>query len=196
MGMPLASWGSRFGAWLIDGLVLLVPAVILFFLVVAGAVGISGNDDDVTAGAVIGAIVLWFLLMVAVSLLYAPLLMARQGLADRPWESSLLGIRVVRDTGQTMGFGWAALREIAVRHSPWASSRRLSPSSPGCSTISGRSGMTGISCAARHGGGHARRTGVADSGGRGAHFGGGAGPESSRLGPGRLPPSRSGCRSR
>ena len=116
MGMPLASWGSRFGAWLIDGLVLLVPAVILFFLVVAGAVGISGNDDDVTAGAVIGAIVLWFLLMVAVSLLYAPLLMARQGPHNgQTLGKQLLGIRVVRDTGQTMGFGWAALREIAVK---------------------------------------------------------------------------------
>ena len=90
--------------------------MILFFLVVAGAVGISGNDDDVTAGAVIGAIVLWFLLMVAVSLLYAPLLMARQGPHNgQTLGKQLLGIRVVRDTGRTMGFGWAALREIAVK---------------------------------------------------------------------------------
>ncbi len=39
----LASWGSRLGAYLIDGLVLLIPGLILFFAIVAGAVGISGT---------------------------------------------------------------------------------------------------------------------------------------------------------
>ncbi|MGH2822140.1 MAG: RDD family protein, partial [Thermoleophilaceae bacterium] len=114
-GQPLASWGMRLGAWLIDWLVLLIPAVILFFVVVAGAWGVSG-DDDASTGAVIGATILYVLLMSAVILLYAPLLMMRQGAHNgQTLGKQLLGIRVVRDTGEPMGFGWAALREVVVK---------------------------------------------------------------------------------
>ncbi|MGH2800078.1 MAG: RDD family protein, partial [Thermoleophilaceae bacterium] len=114
-GQPLASWGMRLGAWLIDWLVLLIPAVILFFVVVAGAWGVSG-DDDASTGAVIGATILYVLLMSAVILLYAPLLMMRQGAHNgQTLGKQLLGIRVARDTGEPMGFGWAALREVVVK---------------------------------------------------------------------------------
>jgi uncharacterized RDD family membrane protein YckC len=116
VGVPLATWGTRACAYLIDALILLVPAVVIFFTVVAGAVGISGGDDDVAVGAVIGALVLWAILMAAIALLYAPLLMARQGAHNgQTWGKQLLGIRVVRDSGESMGFGWAALREIVVK---------------------------------------------------------------------------------
>jgi uncharacterized RDD family membrane protein YckC len=114
-GKPLASWGSRLGAWLIDWLVLLIPAVILFFVVVAGAWGISG-DDDASTGAVIGATILYVLLMSAVILLYAPLLMMRQGARNgQTLGKQVVGIRVVRDNGQSMSFGWAALREVVIK---------------------------------------------------------------------------------
>lgn len=114
-GAPLASWGSRFGAWLIDGLVIWVPATILFFLLVAGAVGISSNDN-VSAGAVILAIVLWGLAVLAASLFYAPLLMARTGANNgRTWGKQVVGIRVVRDDGRPVDFGFAALREIVIK---------------------------------------------------------------------------------
>jgi uncharacterized RDD family membrane protein YckC len=115
MGQPLASWGSRLGAWFIDWLVLLIPAVILFFVVVAGAWGISG-DDNASTGAVIGATILYVLLMSVVVLLYAPLLMMRQGAANgQTLGKQVLGIRVVRDSGQPMSFGWAALREVVIK---------------------------------------------------------------------------------
>ncbi len=54
-GAAARAGASALGAWLIDGLVLLVPALILFIVIVAGAVGISGDDDDVAVGAAVGA---------------------------------------------------------------------------------------------------------------------------------------------
>jgi uncharacterized RDD family membrane protein YckC len=114
-GRELASWGSRLGAYLIDGLVLAVPALILFFVLIAGAVGISG-DEDVQAGAAVGAFLLWTLVMAVIGLLYAPLLMARNGEANgQTWGKQLLNLRVVRDNGQPFNFGTAALREIVLK---------------------------------------------------------------------------------
>ena len=115
VGTPLASWGTRLGAYLIDGLVLLVPGLILFFVLVAGAVGISGNED-VAVGAAIGATILWILLMAVIYLLYAPLLMARDGAHNgQTWGKQILGIRAVRDNGQPFSFGSAALREVVLK---------------------------------------------------------------------------------
>jgi uncharacterized RDD family membrane protein YckC len=116
VGTPLAGWGSRLGAYLIDGLVLLVPAVVLFIAFVGGAVGISGDNEDVAAGAAIGAILLWLLVMAVIGLLYAPLLMARDGARNgQTWGKQMLNIRAVRDNGQPFSFGSAALREVVLK---------------------------------------------------------------------------------
>ncbi len=112
----LAGWGSRLGAYVIDGLVLFIPAIILFFVVVAGAVGLSGADEDVAAGAAIGAVLLWLLLVAVVYLLYAPLLMARDGAHNgQTWGKQILNIRAVRNNGQPWSFGSAALREVVLK---------------------------------------------------------------------------------
>ena len=89
---------------------LFIPAVILFFVVVAGAVGISG-DDDASTGAAVAAFILYAILISLVWLLYSPLLMMREGEHNgQTLGKQLVGIRVVRDNGQRMSFGWAALR--------------------------------------------------------------------------------------
>jgi uncharacterized RDD family membrane protein YckC len=45
------------------------------------------------------------------------MLMKREGQYNgQTWGKQMLGIRVVRDNGQAMSFGWAALREIAVKN--------------------------------------------------------------------------------
>lgn len=107
-GQPLASWGSRLGAYLIDLLILLVPIVVLTIVVVAIA---TGSD---TGAAVTG--ILGFLTYLVVAFVYAPVLMAREGANNgQTWGKQMLGIRVVRDSGEAMSFGWAALREIAVK---------------------------------------------------------------------------------
>jgi uncharacterized RDD family membrane protein YckC len=107
-GQPLASWGSRVGATLIDWLILLVPVVILTIIVV----GIAAGSD--TGAIVTGALGLLAYLIVALA--YAPVLMAREGPNNgQTWGKQMIGIRVVRDTGEPMNFGWSALREIAVK---------------------------------------------------------------------------------
>ena len=87
-------------------------------MLVAGAVGITGTDnDDTTTGGIIAAGILSVLVFAAVALLYAPLLMRREGPDNgRTWGKQMLGIRVVRDNGQPFTFGSAALREVVVKN--------------------------------------------------------------------------------
>jgi uncharacterized RDD family membrane protein YckC len=114
-GRQLASWGSRAAAQVIDWLVLLIPAVVLFIVVVAGAAGLSG-DDDTSWGAVVGALVLYTLLIGALLLLYAPLLMRREGARNgQTLGKQMIGITVVRNDGRPMNFAWSALREVVVK---------------------------------------------------------------------------------
>ena len=56
---------------------------------------------------------LWFLAVAIVALLYAPLMMARTN--GKTLGRMALGIRVVRANGEPMTFGWAMLREVAVK---------------------------------------------------------------------------------
>jgi uncharacterized RDD family membrane protein YckC len=107
-GQPLASWGSRVGATLIDWLILLVPVIVLTVIVVAIA---AGSDTGAWVTGILG-----FLAYLVVAFVYAPVLMMREGQHNgQTWGKQMVGIRVVRDNGQTMSFGWAALREIAVK---------------------------------------------------------------------------------
>jgi uncharacterized RDD family membrane protein YckC len=116
VGQPLAGWWSRVAATLIDGLIIGIPATILFFAVIAGAVGITGGDDDASVWAIIGGMILWFLLVAALALVYAPATMSRDGAGNgQTWGKQLLGIRVVRNSGESMTFGWAALREVVFK---------------------------------------------------------------------------------
>ena len=111
-GRPLASWGSRFGATLIDALVLLIPIGILGALIVGAVV-----DDDSSVWGWFLASILWVLVAGVVGLFYAPLLMMREGARNgQTLGKQFVGIRVVRDSGQPMGFGWAALREVVVKN--------------------------------------------------------------------------------
>jgi uncharacterized RDD family membrane protein YckC len=107
-GRPLASWGARLAAYLLDALILLVPVIALTVAIVAVA---AGSD---TAGWVTA--ILGFLAYLVAVFLYAPLLMAREGEHNgQTWGKQALGIRVIRDNGERMNFGWGALREIVVK---------------------------------------------------------------------------------
>jgi uncharacterized RDD family membrane protein YckC len=112
----LASWGARLGATLIDSLILLVPGGLMFVLIVGGAIGLSGSDEDVAAGAAIAAFLLFGLVFLLIYLAYAPVLMMRKGEHNgQTWGKQAAGIRVVRDSGQPFDFGSAALREIVLK---------------------------------------------------------------------------------
>jgi len=115
---PLAGWGARLAAYAIDTLVLLVPFLIVFFALIGGAVGITGTDDeDVAVGGLIVAGILSVLVFAVIALLYAPMLMRREGPRNgQTWGRQALGIRAVRDNGEPFTFGSAALRDVVLKN--------------------------------------------------------------------------------
>jgi uncharacterized RDD family membrane protein YckC len=108
-GAPLASWGSRVGAALLDWLILLVPVVVVTIVVAA----------IVAAGSSVGAVVVGIIAFLAyflVALFYAPLLMSRDGARNgQTWGKQIVGITVVRDNGTPVSMGFAFLRELVVK---------------------------------------------------------------------------------
>lgn len=112
----LASWGSRAGAYVIDFLIIIVPSLIVLAIIGAGLFA-TGDDGNGGFFALVGAFILTILVVVVVSLLYAPLLMMRQGAHNgQTIGKQLLDIRAVRDNGQPWGFGAAALREVVMKN--------------------------------------------------------------------------------
>jgi uncharacterized RDD family membrane protein YckC len=110
VGRPLASWGSRVGAQLLDALILVIPSAILIALVLG--VFLAGSD----VGGVITAIIA-FLLYIVVALFYAPVLMAREGPRNgQTWGKQILGITVIRDNGEQIELGFGFLREFVVKN--------------------------------------------------------------------------------
>jgi uncharacterized RDD family membrane protein YckC len=108
-GRPLAGWGIRLGAWLIDWLILLVPVALLIVLVVV--VALSSDVGAIVTG------ILSTLAYIVVALFYAPVLMARGGERNgQTWGKQVVGIRVVRDNGVPIGLGFGFLREFVVKN--------------------------------------------------------------------------------
>jgi uncharacterized RDD family membrane protein YckC len=115
-GPPLASWGSRVGATLLD-LVVLLGALVA--LVSPGVILLVATDGG-AAGIVL--LVLGGLAYVVGSFLYAPYFMQRSGPHNgQTLGKQWVGIRAVRDTGEPFGFGWALLREFVVKNLLFAS---------------------------------------------------------------------------
>jgi uncharacterized RDD family membrane protein YckC len=107
-GRPLASWGIRVGAALLDWLILLVPTALLILLVVVVAL-------NSTAGGIVTGVLSGLAYLLAL-LFYAPLLMGRQGEHNgQTWGKQIVGIRVIRDAGQPIDMGFAFLREFVVK---------------------------------------------------------------------------------
>jgi uncharacterized RDD family membrane protein YckC len=106
---PLAGWWSRVGATVVDALILTIPVILLVILVLAV---FAGSD---VAGIVVAIVA--FFGYIAIALLYAPFLMKREGRHNgQTWGRQVLGIRVVRDNGQPVDFGFGLLREFVVKN--------------------------------------------------------------------------------
>jgi uncharacterized RDD family membrane protein YckC len=106
----LAGWWSRVGAYLIDGLIVSVGALILFLPLVAAGLSID-SDAGWVALAVAG--MLWILCLALAALLYAPAMMARTN--GRTLGRMATNIRVVRASGEPITFWFAVLREVIVK---------------------------------------------------------------------------------
>lgn len=98
----LASWASRVGASLLD--------FVLIVLAFVPGIAVLAADGD-TLG-----VILLFLAWVWTSFLYAPLFMMRGG--ERNGQTpgkQIVGIRVVRQGGEALDYGWSLLRELIVK---------------------------------------------------------------------------------
>jgi uncharacterized RDD family membrane protein YckC len=109
----LASWLSRVGAQLIDGIIIGAGALLLF-LPIGAALGVgAGSDSSAGLGAVIAGAIFWVLCVSVIAVLYAPIMMARTN--GKTLGRMALGIRVVRTSGEPITFGFAMLREVVVK---------------------------------------------------------------------------------
>lgn len=101
-GFTLASWWSRVAATLLD----VVFIILSFFPAVLALIA----DLDTLGGLLMIAAGVW------TYFLYAPVFMMRS--AQRNGQTpgkQLVGIRVVREDRQPIGYGWALLRELVVK---------------------------------------------------------------------------------
>jgi len=106
----LAGWWSRAGAQVIDGIIIGVGALILFLPLAAAGLTV---DTDEGWFAWVVAIIVWVLCVAIVALIYAPAMMARTN--GKTLGRMATGIRVVRTSGEQITFGFAMLREVAVK---------------------------------------------------------------------------------
>lgn len=107
----LSGWWRRVGAYIIDGILLGVVTFPLIALLGIGTTSTSSSSAEFSVQG--GAFLVAILVGAAVSLLYAPITMVT-------FKGSTLGklatgIRVVRADGNTVTFGYAALREVVVK---------------------------------------------------------------------------------
>jgi uncharacterized RDD family membrane protein YckC len=111
--LVLASWGRRAAAFLIDGLIVGVGALILLFAITAPfSVGFFASDNAGIAAIIVGFLIAT-LCVTVVAFFYAPALMARTN--GQTFGRMAVGTRVVRADGQPITFGFAMLREVAVK---------------------------------------------------------------------------------
>jgi uncharacterized RDD family membrane protein YckC len=109
----LATWLSRVGAGVIDGLIIGAVAMVPF-LVLGAALGVGfAADSDATIWAAIVGFLLWIACLSFVALLYAPVLMARTN--GKTLGRMVFNIRVVRTSGAPVTFWFAFLREVVVK---------------------------------------------------------------------------------
>jgi uncharacterized RDD family membrane protein YckC len=109
----LAGWWSRVGAALIDGVIVGLGSLVLLIAITAPfSIGFFANDDVGVVSIFVG-LLFATLCVTIVAFLYAPAMMARTN--GQTLGRMVVNIRVVRAKGQPMTFGWAMLREVAVK---------------------------------------------------------------------------------
>jgi uncharacterized RDD family membrane protein YckC len=112
-GWRLSGWWRRVGASIVDGIVILAAAAIMFAAVVAVFGSVSRADETAGVISLILGLLVWGAFAVVAALIYAPLMMARTN--GRTLGRIVFGIRVVRANRKPVSFGWAALREVVVK---------------------------------------------------------------------------------
>jgi uncharacterized RDD family membrane protein YckC len=112
----LASWGRRFAAWLVDGLIIIM--LLIPFVAIASSIGLdtgtsTSGEGSFNFSAQDGQFLASFGLFLLVVLFYAPTTMV--ALKGATPGKALVGIRVVRAGGEPITFGFALLREWVLK---------------------------------------------------------------------------------
>jgi uncharacterized RDD family membrane protein YckC len=109
----LAGWWRRAGAQIVDGVIVSLGALALVVALTAPfSIGFFAGDDFGFASLLVG-LLFAIVAVTIVALLYAPALMSRTN--GKTLGRMVTGIRVVRADGGEMTFGFAMLREVAVK---------------------------------------------------------------------------------
>jgi uncharacterized RDD family membrane protein YckC len=109
----LAGWWSRVGAALVDGVIVGIGGIVLLIAITAPfSIGFFA-DENVGVVSIIAGLLFATMCVSIVALLYAPAMMARTN--GQTLGRMVVGIRVVRASGEQMTFGFAMLREVAVK---------------------------------------------------------------------------------
>jgi uncharacterized RDD family membrane protein YckC len=109
----LAGWWSRAGALIVDGLIVGIGGLLLAIAITAPfSIGFFAGEDAGLVSVFVGFLLAVVCVSIA-ALFYAPWLMARTN--GKTLGRMATGIRVVRANGQPMTFGFAMLREVAVK---------------------------------------------------------------------------------
>jgi uncharacterized RDD family membrane protein YckC len=110
----LAEWWRRAVAYLLDAIIIgvIVTLIIVIITSAAGGVGFLGGDATGYGGIVLG-LLFSTLIAAAVAVLYAPFYMARTN--GQTLGKQVMGIRVVRASGQPVDFLWSVLREVIIK---------------------------------------------------------------------------------
>jgi uncharacterized RDD family membrane protein YckC len=109
----LSGWWRRVGAHVIDAVVICGIAFVLLVAITAPfSIGFFVDDTLGVASIIVGAVFACLCIFIA-ALAYAPAMMARTD--GRTLGRMVTGIRVVRASGEPIGFGFAFLREVLVK---------------------------------------------------------------------------------
>ena len=109
----LSGWWARVGAALIDSIIIGIGAIVITILFGSVfSIGFAASDEAGAVSLVVG-LMLAFVAIAIMSLLYAPLMMARTN--GKTLGRMAMGIRVVRASGEAMTFWWALLREVIIK---------------------------------------------------------------------------------
>lgn len=118
---PYAGWGARVGAYLIDRLIVFVPAAIFYGL--GFAIGFKDADcvteqtdtsySTSCSGGLSGAGIALILVGALIALVGALWLIYREGTTGQTPGRKMLNIKLVREAdGQVLGFGMAFVRQL------------------------------------------------------------------------------------
>lgn len=111
--LVLAGWWRRAGAQVVDAVIVSLGALLLIAAITAPfSIGFFDGEETGLVSVIVGLLIALVAVSI-VALLYAPAMMARTN--GKTLGRMATGIRVVRADGRSITFGFAMLREVAVK---------------------------------------------------------------------------------